>query len=103
MRPVLFRVTPAAMSKALKPPANVIGLEVAKEFVTRSAAGTVAEAPLMVIAPLATVSPSCALLLTPKTPALIVTDATGLIPLRTIVPIPALSSAPAPLNTLLPA
>ena len=98
LTPEVVSVIPASTSTA--PLVRERLRVVAKELVIHKAAGTVAEAPLSVTAPLATVSPSAPFVPAPATPALMVSAATGLIPLNTIVPIPFLFSVPAPLITL---
>ena len=98
LTPVVVNVAPAATSTA--PLARTRLRVVAKESVIQNAAGTVAEAPARVTATLKVVSPSAPSEPAPSTPALMVTEATGLVPLSTRVPIPFLLIAPAPLITL---
>ena len=98
MTPVVVNVAPAATSTA--PFVSVRLRGVAKELVTHSVAGTVAEGPLSVTALFKVVSPSALSAPTPKTPALMVTEATGLRPFSTSVPMPFLVRVPAPLITL---
>ena len=91
--PEVVSVAPAATSSA--PLAvKVRARAVAKELVISKAAGADALELFSVTAPLATVSPSCALLLTLNTPPNTEVAATGLRPLRIIVPIPLFCKIP---------
>ena len=102
--PLLVKVTPDAMSKTPPSLLRLLTLRlVAKEEVTRRAAGTVAPVALKKYkAPFAEVSPKAALLATLTTPALIWSDAIEFNPPRTIVPWPVLKSTPEPLILLDP-
>jgi hypothetical protein len=74
---------------------------VAKELVAQRAEGMVVLPVPKLTAVLATVSPSCVLLETPRTPALIVKEATGFTPPKTKVPMPFLLKAKPPVMMLL--